>query len=104
QVIEPVLDQFQRDGQAIQFFTNPLVSSNIRAKPIAAVEDVSTKQRIAFALEEQIFRKFQDFVFVFGEPAFEVDFFALSFLVSEIGAKKTIADNQAGVGHEDHVG
>ena len=29
QMVEAVLDQFERDGQAIQFFTDPLVRSNV---------------------------------------------------------------------------
>src|SRR6266404_4959704 len=103
QMIVAVLNQLDREDQAVQELCELVVRADIRAETIAAEENVAAEQRVAFALEEEISRQTHHLVTSLGEPLFEVFFLAAAFGKTKIAADEFFIGDQSGVGSEDHI-
>src|SRR5439155_11704875 len=103
QVIKTVLDQFHRNHEAVQHLTNPPVGTDVGTKAVAAEKNRAGKQRITFALEEQVLRQVNDFVSMLDEPLFKEWFLAAPLLETKIAADELPVRDEAGVGGKYHV-
>src|ERR1051325_1890133 len=71
QVIKPRVYKLDRNHQAAEMPPEPLMGLDIRAKMIPAKEHIAAEERIAFALEKEVFRRSRHFVVPCAKPFFE---------------------------------
>jgi hypothetical protein len=106
EVIKPAVHQAERNHLEVQPAREQRMRVELRARAVSSPEPaaIPVQQGIPGAFEWQVARQLANFETMFLEPCPKMSFLRLPFPVQKVAEDDRIADDDAGVGGEHHVG
>src|ERR1700730_1863453 len=103
-MIKARIDKLDRDDETSEHVCDCSVGIDVGTKFVPAKKHVAAAEPVPFAFEIMIFRQPGNFVTVFLHPASKMRCLPCALLVAKIARNKFLADGEAGIGRENHIG